>query len=302
MDRKELESQAERYKREMMKLYNRSSVSSGANAENNISSAVEANEERNPDLPQIEERPYVPEVNEERNPDSPQIEEEPYIPEANEERNPDSPQIAEQPYIPEANEDNPPEYYNNSEGESTQDNTNNFFMQKNRYDIIYPEPDLSALNRDYSNGLVDDAIPPSYVSEESIGSSRGYIQVNVRTGDDSYAVPDAIVLITATVDGRRMILAAGLTDLSGATRLFEVPVPDILYSQSPDSEVRPYSLFDISVTADGFFNSRSVDVPVFSGITSVQNFNMIPVPAFMKSTDETVTYFNQEPNLWNPKR
>ena len=42
-------------------------------------------------------------------------------------------------------------------------------------------------------------------------------------------------------------------------------------------------------------NARSVDVPVFAGITSVQNFSMIPVPAMMRQNDETVTYFNQEP-------
>lgn len=33
------------------------------------------------------------------------------------------------------------------------------------------------------------------------------------------------------------------------------------------------------------------------GITSLQNFSMIPVPLYMKSSDETVTNFNQEPNL-----
>jgi len=49
------------------------------------------------------------------------------------------------------------------------------------------------------------------------------------------------------------------------------------------------------VTAKGFFNARSVDVPVFSGITSIQNFNMIPVPLMMKETDETLTIYNQEP-------
>ena len=52
-----------------------------------------------------------------------------------------------------------------------------------------------------------------------------------------------------------------------------------------------------SITAEGFFNARSVDVPVFEGITSVQNFSMIPVPLFMRPGEETVTTYNQNTNL-----
>ncbi|MCM1133709.1 MAG: carboxypeptidase regulatory-like domain-containing protein [Ruminococcus flavefaciens] len=154
----------------------------------------------------------------------------------------------------------------------------------------FPEPDLS--------GLESGEYPvPSYVSEESLGDSTGYILVNVRTGNQAYPVENASVMITAIVDGNRFIIASGLTDISGATIRLQTPAPDIIYSQAPDSKTRPYSLFDISVRADGYFNARSVDVPVFSGITSIQNFNMIPVPLLMKSSDETLTYFNQEPNL-----
>lgn len=161
----------------------------------------------------------------------------------------------------------------------------------------YPEPDLSELDTDYGENGSDDDTPPEYVSEESIGTATGYILVNVRTGDESSAVEGATVMITAIVDGKRLIIASGQTDMSGTAPLFSVPVPDISNSQKPDPEIRPYSLFDVSVTAEGFFNARSVDVPAFDGITSVQNFSMIPVPAMMSSTDETVTYFNQEPEL-----
>ena len=102
-------------------------------------------------------------------------------------------------------------------------------------------------------------------------------------------------MVTAIADGQRLILASGVTDISGAAPRFSVPVPSSDLSQAPDPSSRPYSLYDISVTAEGYFNARSVDVPVFEGITSVQDFSMIPVPSMMSSKDETVTYFNQEP-------
>lgn len=165
------------------------------------------------------------------------------------------------------------------------------------YNSRYPEPDLSELDIDGNSGDTGDSSPPEYASEESLGDSVGYILVNVRTGDESAAVEGATVMVTAVIDGKRMILASGLTNENGTTKKFSLPVPELVHSQSPSAIQRPYNLFDVSVTADGFFNARSVDVPVFSGITSVQNFNMIPVPLMMQPYDETVTVCNSEPDF-----
>ena len=163
------------------------------------------------------------------------------------------------------------------------------FLEKepNDLDERFPDPDLSELE---GNTLAD-----NLALESDLGSSIGFILVNVRAGDESFAIEGAVVLISAIVNGNRLLIASGIADNSGTAPLFEVPVPDPSYSQEPFSETRPYSLYDISVTAKGFFNARSVDVPVFSGITSIQNFNMIPVPLMMKETDETLTIYNQEP-------
>lgn len=154
----------------------------------------------------------------------------------------------------------------------------------------FPEPDLSELDE-------EDISDAEYMSTEGMGNSTGYILVNVRAGNEAYPIENATVIVTAIVDGNRLIIASGLTDISGTTLKLQTPAPDIIYSQAPNPAQRPYSLFDVSVRANGYFNARSVDVPVFSGTTSIQNFNMIPVPLLMKASDETLTYFNQEPNL-----
>lgn len=161
--------------------------------------------------------------------------------------------------------------------------------QESNIEERFPEPDLSELDDEISDAEYDTA--------EGMGNSTGYILVNVRAGHEAFPIENATVIITAIVDGNRLIIASGLTDISGTTIRLETPAPDIIYSQSPSPAKRPYSLFDINVRADGYFNARSVDVPVFSGITSIQNFNMIPVPLFMNSSDETLTYFNQEPQF-----
>lgn len=169
------------------------------------------------------------------------------------------------------------------------------------YNSRYPEPDLSELDTDFGTDNNEDNMPPEYDSQELMGTEKGYILVNVRTGDDSSAVSGAVVAVTAVVDGKRLILASGVTDESGASPKFELPVPDLVHSQAPQPDERPYNLFDVSVSAEGFFRARSVDVPVFSGITSVQNFNIIPVPLMMSGSDETVTYYNAEPSFGGGK-
>ena len=166
------------------------------------------------------------------------------------------------------------------------------------YNTRYPEPDLSELDTDF--GLITDenSAPPEYTDEKSLGTAKGYIIAYVRTGDESNGISGATVMVTAVVDGKRVILASGVTDRSGTSPRFVLPVPDTKHSQKPDPERRPYNLFDVSVTAEGFFNARSVDVPVFDGITSVQNFSMIPVPLMMQGSSETVTYYNKEPDFY----
>lgn len=162
---------------------------------------------------------------------------------------------------------------------------------EDEFNTRYPDPDIS----DIEDNTEENIIPPIYDSIESLGNSTGYIKVNVRTGDDSSGIAGASVTVTAIVDGNRLIIAQGFTDSSGSAEKFAVPVPDSKLSQSAYSITRPYTLYDVSASAEGFFNARSVDVPVFSGTTSVQNFSMIPLPLFMNENDETVTYYNQEP-------
>ena len=253
----ELSAQSERYKQELMKLYGRRSPD------------CEPAEETAPAEEQTEPQEELPA---EETADTPPEDEEIF---GVDEDAPDDTTYSD--YAEEENTDSP-----DSETE---------------YNNRYPEPDLSVLgDNTFSTDSAYDT-PPQYVSEESLGIGKGYILVNVRAGDESTPIEGATVMVTAIVDGSRLVLAEGLTNSSGTTVKFAVPAPDIVHSQAPDAIKRPYNLYDVSVTASGYFNARSVDVPVFDGITSVQNFSMIPVPLMMRGSDETVTYFNQEPDF-----
>ena len=140
----------------------------------------------------------------------------------------------------------------------------------------------------------DDTTYSDHAEEENTDSPDSETEYNNR-----YPEPDLSVLgdNTFSTDSAYDTPPQYVSEESLGTVKFAVPAPDIVHSQAPDAIKRPYNLYDVSVIASGYFNARSVDVPVFDGITSVQNFSMIPVPLMMRGADETVTYFNQEPDF-----
>ena len=282
MNMNELGSQSEKYKREMMKLYSRRTPMEQYSQSSTVEKYTQPSAQEK--APKTEDFREIT-GNKAETPKAPSEE---IIEETNNLQNPISESIEEG--NPQAPDDTAWVPY--SKKENDQDSSD-----EEKFNARYPDPDISVLE-----GATDTTYtPPIYDSVESLGKSTGYIKVNVRTGYDSSAIEGASVTITAIVDGNRMIIAAGVTDSCGSIPKFAVPAPELSLSQAPGSKVRPYNIYDVSVSADGFFNARSVDVPVFSGTTSVQDFEMVPLPILMNPSDETVTYYNQEPDYLTGK-
>ena len=159
-------------------------------------------------------------------------------------------------------------------------------------DENYPDPDISELIPEEADTSSD-----QFFQSNAKNTEEGWIQVIVRKGDNTYPIPDASIIINSTEDGQLKLISNTMTDESGKTELIAVPAPNVSYSLESDNKVRPYALYNVSVFADGYFREKSVNVPVFAGITSVQQFNLVPLPLFMKESDETIEIFNQEPDL-----
>ena len=54
-----------------------------------------------------------------------------------------------------------------------------------------------------------------------------------------------------------------------------------LSSQNPF----PYDSYNITVTSDGYYDSSYLGVPIFQGITSIQNASLIPLSEFASPND-----------------
>ena len=71
-----------------------------------------------------------------------------------------------------------------------------------------------------------------------------------------------------------------------------LPAPPSHLSQTPDSVIQPYSLYDADITAKGYAPVAIRNLPIFEGILSVQRTAMVP-----RSEDSGETISENEPDL-----
>ena len=106
----------------------------------------------------------------------------------------------------------------------------------------------------------------------------GTVIVRVTSADGAIPIEGATVAFRIVDGGVPRLTAILETDESGETSPVKIQTPSPLLSMSPDPDSLPYSTVNIEVTADGYYTSANMNVPVFAGITSVQNVNMISLP------------------------
>lgn len=90
-----------------------------------------------------------------------------------------------------------------------------------------------------------------------------------------YPVPKARVTVFEGSMDNMKIIATDETDESGRTRLFVLPAPDRAESQSPSDNKVPYANYNMLVEAEGYVSNIHLNIPVFSGVTSLQRSNML---------------------------
>lgn len=159
--------------------------------------------------------------------------------------------------------------------------------ERDREDIAPINPDGNVM-REYP--------PHDYKSYEDFtgGSNTRWGSLRFRTYTARGALPvgNATVEISVQVDGKPYILYTLTTDNSGQTKPVSLPAPSAELSQKPDSEIRPYALYNAVVKANGFTTVELKDIPVFDGVASIQRVAMVP-----SSSPSGVVVDENEPDL-----
>lgn len=107
------------------------------------------------------------------------------------------------------------------------------------------------------------------------GSQSGQLLGVVTSFNSLYPVENARVTVFTGEYENMNIIDSDLTDQSGKTKVFSLITPDKSLSMAPDLSQKPYAAYNMLVESDGFLKNIHLNIPVFSGITSIQRSDLI---------------------------
>ena len=96
-------------------------------------------------------------------------------------------------------------------------------------------------------------------------------------------------------DGAETQIESLITDISGQTEQISLNAPDVELSLTPQLQVRPYSTYNLRITAPDFEQVNINGVEIFDGTTAIQDVNMLEQRTIL-NTQETINI--QENSLW----
>ena len=125
-------------------------------------------------------------------------------------------------------------------------------------------------------------------------SARGYITVHAYTSYAYLPVKDVAITVTAP-DGTA--IAMRLTDRSGQIAPIEIPVPERIYSQSPNPVERPYATVNLYARAKGFEQIENENLQVFPETVTQLELQMIPLSELPDAWDKVSIFDTPAQNL-----
>ena len=113
------------------------------------------------------------------------------------------------------------------------------------------------------------------VAQTTEPQTSGKLLAVVTTVRTLYPVPNAKVTVF-TGDYKDMnVIDTALTDNSGRTREFVLSTPQKELSLESENTKIPYAVYNLMVEADGYVPNIHLNIPVFSGVTSIQGSNLM---------------------------
>ena len=126
----------------------------------------------------------------------------------------------------------------------------------------------------------------------------GGIRVNVTTLRRLYPVPNALVTIFTGNPNNMTVIETGTTDQSGKSGIFNLKTQLKEDSQQAQTgSPPPFSTYNVSVKSDGYVEQIAMNVPVFSGVISVQGIDLLPVSAAGGHTEPQIINEANDYNL-----
>ena len=120
--------------------------------------------------------------------------------------------------------------------------------------------------------------------------SQGYLIVKVSTASEAIPVENVTIVIQGNDADNQNVFFSEITNREGITKKLTLPAPQKIFSNAPSPAERPYSTYNIDVYKEGYYPQHYNGVPIFEGITAIQNARIIPIAEF----DGKNPYYTQE--------
>ena len=132
-----------------------------------------------------------------------------------------------------------------------------------------------------AQALTQTAAAPRAMEEQT-----GYLLLQVSTAQGAIPIVGASIVISIGDD----LLYNLTTDAEGKSITMSIKAPSAELSQYPSEDARPYSTCDATVYFPGYYTNIYKNVQIFSGITSLQNVFLIPLPESQRNERLTIIY------------
>ncbi len=108
-------------------------------------------------------------------------------------------------------------------------------------------------------------------------SERGSLKIQAYAADQSFGIGSARAMVFVELPSGNIAVFDGLTDVDGITQAIRLPAPPRSLSQSPapNGARLPYAVYSIYVEHPDFVREVFTNVPVFSGVESIQPVRML---------------------------
>ena len=128
---------------------------------------------------------------------------------------------------------------------------------------------------------------------------QGFMTVNVRTAGGALPVEGATITIKTVSGESSTVVAVMITDSAGTSDMVSLPAPPRANSQQPGTEP-VCSFYTVDTDKEGFYPVINENVPVFDGITAIQQVLLVPIAGGrpdLTPYDLTRFYSGQLPDL-----
>lgn len=110
--------------------------------------------------------------------------------------------------------------------------------------------------------------------------SSGNLIVRASTASGAIPIEGVTVIVQGKEDINKDVFHSLITDRDGITRKITLPAPARSLSESPSPQSKPYYTYSIDVYKEGYYPQHYNGVPIFEGITAVQNVRIVPLSEF----------------------